>query len=81
MSDEPVVRNRCPLCGGRVGPGHTTFTADTETCVIVVRHVPASVCAQCGESWLDDETAGNLKRTVNEARARRHQVDVLAYTP
>jgi hypothetical protein len=47
--------------------------------VVVIRDVPASVCAQCGEDWIADETAARLERIVEDARARRLQVEVTAY--
>jgi len=48
-----IMRNRaisakCPLCGGAMRTGMTTFTVDLDFGVVVVRHVPATVCAQCG---------------------------------
>ena len=79
MDRTKPIADKCPLCGGHVKPGETTFTADIGTGVVVVRHVPARVCTLCGESWLEDPTAKNLERTVEEARARRHEVEVLAY--
>lgn len=40
--------SQCPLCGGTKAPGATTFTADFEFGVVVVRRVPALVCSLCG---------------------------------
>ena len=79
MSESNHILAKCPLCGGSVKPGETTFTADIGSGVVVVRHVPASVCALCGESWLEDDTARNLEKTVERARAAKRQVEVLAY--
>ena len=81
MSKPRSAPERCPLCGGAVRPGHTTFTVDLDFGVVVVRQVPAQVCAMCGESWLDDQTARKLEQIVEEARQEEHQVEVLAYTP
>lgn len=67
----------CPMCGGRRIDGFTTFTAELGFGVLVVRHVPARVCAQCGEEWLDDSVAATLEDAVAQARARRSEVDVL----
>jgi YgiT-type zinc finger domain-containing protein len=69
---------RCPLCGGAKAPGATTFSADLGSGVVVVRRVRATVCSQCGEEWIDDATARQLEQIVNEARVRRHQVEVTA---
>ncbi|MEI7732200.1 MAG: type II toxin-antitoxin system MqsA family antitoxin [Verrucomicrobiota bacterium] len=69
---------RCPLCGGLKMPGNTTFSADLGSGVVVVRRVRATVCSQCGEEWIDDGTARRLEQIVNDARTRRHEVEVTA---
>ena len=35
--------------------------------------------AVCGEEWIDAKTAGILEEIANEAKKRRHQVEVLAF--
>lgn len=70
--------NLCPLCGGRKEPGTTTFTADLGFGVVVVRNVPATVCAQCGADWIADQEASRIEELVDEARRKRCQVEVMA---
>ena len=67
----------CPICGGTKTVGTTTFSADLGTGVVVVRDVRATVCSQCNEEWIDDATAKELERIVNDARSRRLQVEVV----
>ena len=66
----------CPLCGGDKQPGPTTFAADLRFGVVVVRQVPAPVCNQCGEAWIEDPVARRLEERVSDARAKRSVVDV-----
>jgi len=68
--------DRCPLCGGSKKLGRTTFTVDLGFGVVVVRDVPASVCSQCGADWIEDSIASKLEEIVNDARERRHIVEV-----
>jgi len=68
----------CTICGGKKSKGKTTFSADLDSGVVVVREVDATVCSQCGEEWIDDATARQLEQIVNDARARRLQVEVAA---
>jgi YgiT-type zinc finger domain-containing protein len=67
---------KCPLCGGKRTSGSTTFTVELGFGVVVIRHVPAQVCDQCGETWLDDPVAAELEEIVSRARAKRSVVDV-----
>ncbi|MBM3328071.1 MAG: YgiT-type zinc finger protein [Calditrichaeota bacterium] len=65
------------MCGGDRRPGTTLFSADIGSGVVVVRRVPASVCAQCGEALIDDETAAQLESIVVEAREKKRLVEVM----
>jgi len=67
----------CPICGGRRKPGTTLFSADLGHGVVVVRKVPASVCGQCGDALIDDQTAEELERIVQDARVHKRQVEVV----
>ncbi len=66
----------CPLCGGSKRAGTTTFTAELGFGVVVVRNVPALVCAQCGAYWIADEVAARIEELVEDTRKRRFQVEV-----
>jgi len=55
---------RCPLCGGAKAPGTTTFTAELGFGVVVIRHVPATICSQCGEDWIADEVAQRIEMSL-----------------
>ena len=66
----------CPLCGGEKRPGTTTFAVDLKIGVVVVREVPAFVCAKCGEAWIDDPVAAKLESIVADARRKHAVVEV-----
>lgn len=70
---------KCAECGGVKRPGATTFTVDLGFGVIVIRNVPATVCSQCGADWIADDIAERLEIMVNDARKRKHQVEVTAF--
>jgi YgiT-type zinc finger domain-containing protein len=67
---------KCPLCGGEKEPGTTTFTVDLKFGVLVVRDVPALVCSQCGDAWIEDAVAAKLETVVADARRRQAVVEV-----
>ena len=74
-----VVSERCPLCGGRKQPGKTTYSVDLGSGVILVRNVPATVCAQCGEAWIEHHIAQKLEQITQDAREKGLQVEVVAF--
>jgi YgiT-type zinc finger domain-containing protein len=60
-----------------VTEGTTTFTADFGPGLVVVRRVPAYVCGQCGEAWIQDDVAARLEGVVQEAKAKGKQFEVI----
>ena len=69
--------NLCALCGGTTREGSTTFVSDFGQSLLVVRHVPARVCAQCGEAWIEDAAAAQLETLAGQARAKGRQIEVI----
>lgn len=69
---------KCPECGARQVAGRTTFTADLGFTIVVVRHVPAEVCEQCGAEWISPQTATRLEKMVAAARRKRAEVEILS---
>jgi len=53
---------RCPICReGELRPGRTSLLLERDGRTIVVRHVPALVCENCGEAFVaEPETAATL---------------------
>jgi len=68
----------CPLCGGAIEHGLTTFSADIQGRLFVARRVPAKVCNQCGEEWIENDTAQELERLATLAVAARREVEIVS---
>lgn len=43
-----------------------------------MRKVPAHICQQCGEEWLDDEQAAKLEKIVARARQENFQLEMVS---
>jgi YgiT-type zinc finger domain-containing protein len=72
----------CPICGqGLLSPGTTTFAADAEGTVVVVRNVPADVCENCGEAFISDAIAATLEDLVANAKESGTESLVRHYQP
>jgi len=70
----------CPVCRGHKKEGTTTFAVDLGSGVIVVRHVPALVCEQCGMEWIDDAIAETLEKIVDDVRQKGSIVEVKEFS-
>ena len=48
-----MKNNQCPVCKGDLNNGFTDITFRREKSIIVIEHVPARVCNNCGEAIID----------------------------
>lgn len=75
-----AIKMRCVICKhGETRPGSATLTFTRDGTTVVIKGVPASVCANCGEEYVDEATASRLLRTAEEAARAGVQVDVREY--
>jgi len=57
----------------------TTVTLERSETTLVVKGVPADVCQNCGEAYVDEETTRRLLESAEAAVAAGVQVDVREY--
>ena len=70
----------CLLCkNGATRRGTVTVTLERGKTVVVVRDVPADVCENCGEYYLDSSVAEEVYRWAEAAVARNAEVEILHY--
>ena len=59
---------KCVICkNGETHPGTATVTLERKESVIVFKDVPADVCNNCGEYYLDEKTSAQLYIQAEEA--------------
>ncbi len=70
----------CVLCkNGATRRGTVTVTLERGKTVVVVRDVPADVCENCGEYYLDSPVAQEVYQRAEAAVARNAEVEILRY--
>jgi len=71
---------KCVICKhGDTQPGTTTLTLTRDTLTLVIRNVPARVCDNCGEAYVDDEVAAQVLTAAEDAVRAGVQVEVREY--
>jgi YgiT-type zinc finger domain-containing protein len=55
----------CFMCKGTLQDGFSTFTADMDGCIVIIKNVPSRICTQCGESSYSNEVARRLEQIVH----------------
>ncbi len=71
---------RCVICKhGVTETGTTTVTLEREAVTVVIKGVPAQVCTNCGEEYLDEPVTQGLYSQVEVAVESGVTVEVRDY--
>jgi len=71
---------QCMICKhGTTQQGTTTVTFEKNGATIVFKHVPALVCENCGEKYIEDDVAKELLKKAQEIVKSGVQVDIREY--
>lgn len=68
---------KCVICKqGQTQLGNTTVTLEREAMTLVFKDVPAQVCTNCGEAYVDEHVSGQLLKTAEAAARCGVHVDI-----
>jgi len=68
---------KCVICKhGETKPGAVTVTLERDDMTLVVKSVPARVCDNCGEEYLEEDVTLSLAKTADEAARSGVMVEV-----
>ena len=71
---------KCRMCkNGNTATGTHTVTLEKNDTVLVVRQVPADICENCGEYYLDADVSTTLWEMVNRAVKHHAELEILNY--
>ncbi len=71
---------KCVICkNGETAKGVTTLTLANENATFVVRNVPAEVCSNCGEAYVDQQVTHQILETARSASNSGVKVDIREY--
>jgi len=68
---------KCSICKtGETQPGYTVVTLTKEEFVIVFKDVPAEICQNCGEEYVNEKTSSTLLSIANDSFEKGVMVDI-----
>jgi YgiT-type zinc finger domain-containing protein len=56
----------CIHCHGTLERGRTSYTVNRKGYHLIIDHVPAWICKQCGEALFDEETVEAIQAMLRE---------------
>lgn len=70
----------CVICRhGQTKPGSVSVTLERNGTTLVFKSVPAQVCDNCGEQYLDSTTSSRLMQEADKAAESGIQLEVRSY--
>jgi YgiT-type zinc finger domain-containing protein len=68
---------KCIICRtGKAHPGATTITLERGVTTLVIKAVPAQICDNCGEAYVDEEVTKTLLGLAESAVDAGVQLEV-----
>ena len=67
----------CVVCKhGQTRQGHTTVTLERNGAALVIRKVPAEVCENCGEAYVNAQVTRSLLAAAHETLRAGVELDI-----
>lgn len=71
---------KCQLCkNGTTNNGNVTVTLERGNTIVVIKNVPADICENCGEYYLEEETTFKILAKAEVAAQNNAEVEILQY--
>jgi YgiT-type zinc finger domain-containing protein len=72
---------KCTICKQvEIVPGFTNVTLERGGLTLVIKNVPAKVCSNCGEAYVDERTTEQMLSTAEQMAASGALVDIRQYS-
>ena len=71
---------QCFICRkGQTQAGLVTVTLQREDCLVILKQVPAEVCENCGEYYLNESVTEDVLKRAEEAVGKGAEVEIIKY--
>lgn len=70
---------RCPRCGGSMHLGETDYTYNDGDDIVVIHHVAALICEQCGNAAYEPDAYREVERIIRERPTPAYTVSASVY--
>lgn len=72
---------QCVICKhGETQPGLVTVVLERESVLVIFKQVPADVCENCGEYYLNENVTELLLNRAEEAVKKETEIEIVRYS-
>lgn len=80
MFGERENEGRCPACGGVLENGTATVPYIlSQDVIVIVKHVPAELCQECGESYTSGAVTDQVVALLRHFKDLRSEVSIVSF--
>lgn len=71
---------KCVICQyGETQPGKATVSLTKDEMIVVFKEVPAHICENCGEEYVEESVQEKLFELMNDAERQGIKIDIRVY--
>ena len=70
----------CILCKSNLFKGIVNQIVDFDGHIIIIKGVPANICKQCGEYYLENDIALKLEKIIEDTKKNKAEIFVTNYS-
>jgi YgiT-type zinc finger domain-containing protein len=70
----------CILCKSNLIKGAVNHIVDLDGHIIIIKNVPANVCKQCGEYFIETDVAMKLEKIIEDVMKNKAEIFVVNYS-
>jgi YgiT-type zinc finger domain-containing protein len=79
LENKEETKMTCVICKDTLRKGVINYSVDRGAQFLLIRDVPALICDQCGESFIDDKVYSKIEKIIENARQSNVEIEVLRY--
>lgn len=70
----------CILCKSNMIKENINHIVDFKGNIIIIKDVPANVCKQCGEYFIENDVAMKLEKAIEEVKKNKAEIFVVNFS-
>ncbi|NES80821.1 MAG: type II toxin-antitoxin system MqsA family antitoxin [Moorea sp. SIO2B7] len=71
---------KCVICKhGDTEKGLVTVTLERDSCLIILKQVPADICQNCGEYYLSESVTDEVLKRAENAMKKGAELEIMRY--
>lgn len=74
-----IKSDKCSVCGSETKQTKIIYTQTIGDKFYVVKDVPAEVCGQCSEEYLDPDTVDAIQKIIEQHKTPSKKIEVPVY--